>query len=104
MLRMVHTPGAGEFSGTNSTMEYMYNNVTQGTGWVSSGAIDFTTLEGGIPDAFAAFAGVGAQINNPDAIDGSVSIDYYGITTSVPAPTSLAMLGLAGLGAARRRR
>ncbi len=104
MLRMVHTPGAGEFSGTNSTMEYMYNNLTTGSGWVSSGAIDFTTLEGGIPDAFSAFAGVGAQINNPDPVDGAVSIDFSNITASIPSPGALALLGLAGVGAARRRR
>lgn len=104
MLRMILNPGGGDFSGDNATMEYMYNNLTTGSGWMSSGEIDFTTLEGGIPEGFEAFAGVGAQINNPDAVDGSVDVEYYGITTSIPAPTSLALLGLAGLGASRRRR
>jgi hypothetical protein len=101
-LRMVHRPGAGEFSGTNSTIEYLYNNLTTGSGWVSSGEIEFTSTEGGIPSAFDQFYGVGAQINQPDALDGNVSIDYYDIL--VPAPGAGALLGMGGLLAARRRR
>jgi hypothetical protein len=103
MLRMVHSPGAGQFSGTPSTMEYMYNNLTTGSGWVTSGLIDFTTTEGGIPSSFDFFAGVGAQINSP-APDAVVDINFSNITTAVPAPASLGLLSLAGLGAARRRR
>lgn len=103
MLRMVHTPGAGQFSGTPSTMEYMYNNLTTGSGWVSSGLIDFTTTEGGIPSSFDFFAGVGAQINAP-ASDAVVDINFSNITAAVPAPSAVGLLALAGLGAARRRR
>lgn len=103
MLRMVHTPGDGEGMGAPSTMEYMYNNLTTGSGWVSSGAIDFTTTEGGIPSAFDMFTGVGAQINSP-AMDGVVDISYSNITAGVPAPATLGLFTLAGIGAARRRR
>jgi hypothetical protein len=102
-LRMIHRPGAGDFSGTNSTMEYLYNNLTTGSGWISSGEIAFTTLEGGIPSGFDAFFGAGAQINQPDPVDGNVSIDFSNITI-VPAPGAFALLGMGGIAAARRRR
>lgn len=101
MLRMIHMPGDGEFGSTPSTMEYMYNNMTTGSGWVSSGAIDFTTTEGGIPSSFNMFTGVGAQINQP-ASDASVDISFTNIT--VPAPGALGLFALSGLCASRRRR
>ncbi len=103
MLRMIHSPGDGEGMGAPSTMEYMYNNLTTGSGWVSSGQIAMTTTEGGIPSGFDMFTGVGAQINNP-ASDGVVDISYTNITTSVPTPGSIGLLALAGIGASRRRR
>ncbi len=103
MLRMIHNPGDGEGMGAPSTMEYMYNNLTTASGWVSSGAIAFGNLEGGIPSAFDMFTGVGAQIGNPSE-NGVVDISYSNITTSVPAPGALGLLSLAGIGAARRRR
>jgi len=102
-LRMVHRPGDGENVGAPSTMEYMYNNMTTGSGWVSSGEIDFTTTEGGIPSFFDMFTGVGAQINLP-ASDAVVDINFGNITTSVPTPGSIGLLALAGIGATRRRR
>jgi MYXO-CTERM domain-containing protein len=102
MLRMIHTPGDGENSaGAPSTMEYMYNNLTTGSGWVSSGLIDFTTTEGGIPSSFDMFTGIGAQINNP-AADAVVDISFTGVT--VPAPAAAGLLAIGGLGATRRRR
>lgn len=102
MLRMIHTPGAGENSGgAASTIEYMYNNLTTASGWVTSGAIDFTTTEGGIPSSFNMFTGVGAQINSP-ATDASVDISFTNIT--VPAPGALGLFALSGLCATRRRR
>lgn len=103
MLRMVHRAGGGEFNAPSSTMEYMYNNLTSGSGWVSSGEISFTTTEGGIPSSFMFNAGVGAQINFPSA-NGVVDISYTNITASVPTPAGLALLSLGGLAAARRRR
>lgn len=103
MLRMVHTPGDSEFGSVPSTMEYMYNNLTTGSGWVTSGALDFTSSEGGIPSGFDMFFGAGAQINQPGQ-DGSVDISYSNITVAVPAPASAMLLSLSGLCAARRRR
>lgn len=102
MLRMIHRPGDSEFGAIKSTMEYMYNNLTTGSGWVSSGEKDFTTLEGGIPSFFDMFFGAGAQINNPDPVDGNVNIEMTMI--SIPAPGAAALLGLGGLVAMRRRR
>ncbi len=102
MLRMVHRPGAGENSGgAPSTMEYFYNNTTTGSGWVSSGEIDFTTLEGGIPSPFDMFTGVGAQINFPGS-DGVVDISFTNIT--VPAPGAACLLLIGGASVLRRRR
>jgi len=102
MLRMIHRPGGGEFSGDPSTMEYLYNNTTTGSGWVSSGEVEFSNLEGGIVSAFDFAAGIGGQINNPDPVDGNVDIEFYG--TMIPSPASLALVGLGGLVGARRRR
>lgn len=101
-LRMVHRPGDAQFGSIPSTMEYMYNNVTQGSGWVSSGEVAFTTTEGGIPSAFDMYVGVGAQINNPDPTLGSIEINFTQI--SIPSPSGVALLGLGGLASARRRR
>ena len=101
-LRMIHRPGDAEFGSTPSTMEYMYNNLTTGSGWVSSGEVAFTTLEGGIPSSFDMFIGAGAQINNPDPSLGSVDIQFSQIM--IPSPGSFAVLGMGGLLAARRRR
>jgi hypothetical protein len=102
MLRMIHRPGDSEFGVVKSTMEYLYNNMTTGSGWVSSGEKDFTTTEGGIPSFFDMFFGAGAQINFPDAVDGNVDIEMSMI--SIPAPGAAALLALGGLAAARRRR
>lgn len=104
MLRMIHSPGDGQFSGgAASTMEYLYNNLTTGSGWVSSGQVAFGTGEGGIPTGFDFFAGAGAQINQATP-NGVVDISYRNFTAVVPAPGVLGLLSLAGLGAARRRR
>jgi hypothetical protein len=104
MLRMVHSPGDGEGSGgAASTMEYLYNNMTTGSGWVSSGLVNFTTGEGGIPSGFDFFAGAGAQINAPGS-GAVVDISFRNLTAVVPAPGALGVLSLAGLAATRRRR
>lgn len=104
MLRMIHTPGDGDGSGgAPSTMEYLYNNMTTGSGWVSSGQVAFGTSQGGIPSAFDFFAGAGAQINTPDA-GALVDISFRDLTAVVPAPATFGLLSLAGLAAARRRR
>lgn len=103
MLNMIYTPGAGETMMPASTIEYRYNNLTTGSGWVSSGPKAFTNLEGGIPSTFNQFYGFGAQINNPDPVNGAVDIDYQNITI-VPAPASIVLLGAAGLAGVRRRR
>lgn len=103
MLRMIHRPGDMENGMVDSTMEYMYNNLTTGSGWVSSGLVAFTTGEGGIPSSFDMFNGVGAQISAPSE-NGVVDINFSNITTAVPAPGVMAMLSFGGLAAARRRR
>jgi MYXO-CTERM domain-containing protein len=101
---MVHSPGDGEGSGgAASTMEYLYNNMTTGSGWVSSGLVNFTTGEGGIPSGFDFFAGAGAQINAPGS-GAVVDISFRNLTAVVPAPGALGVLSLAGLAATRRRR
>lgn len=102
MLEMSYAPGAGELLAPASTVEYRYNNMTTGSGWVSSGALTITNLEGGIPSGFDQFYGVGAQINQPSA-NASVNIQFTD-TSFVPTPASAALLGLGGLVATRRRR
>ncbi|MEO0715593.1 MAG: hypothetical protein AAFY58_01235 [Planctomycetota bacterium] len=103
MLNMIYTPGAGENMMPASTIEYRYNNLTTGSGWVSSGLVSFGNTEGGWPSAFTQTFGVGAQINNPDAVNGAVDVDFRNITI-IPAPASAALLGLAGIAGIRRRR
>ena len=100
-LRMIHTPGDGDGTSGNftvaSTMEYMFN---LGNGWVSSGPVDITTTEGGIPSNFDFFVGFGVQ--NQGA-PGGYSNAYFS-NFVVPAPSVGALLALGGLAAARRRR
>ncbi|MEM1331519.1 MAG: PEP-CTERM sorting domain-containing protein [Planctomycetota bacterium] len=103
MLEMTYAPGAGEFATPVSQVQYRYNNMTQGSGWVSSGFLDITNSEGGIPSFFDQFYGLGAQINQPDSATGAVDIQFTGTTVMVPAPATLALLGLAGVCARRRR-
>lgn len=100
-LRMIHTPGDGDGTSGNftipSTMEYMYN---LGSGWVSSGQVDFTTTEGGIPTNFDFLVGFGVQ--NQGAPGGNSVAKFTNIV--VPAPASAALLALGGLLGNRRRR
>lgn len=100
-LRMIHNPGDGDGTSDNftipSTVEYMYN---LGAGWVSSGAVDMTTTEGGIPSNFDFFVGVGVQ--NQGAPGGSSVASFTNFV--VPAPASAALLAIGGLAGIRRRR
>lgn len=99
-LRMIHTPGDGDGTSGNftvaSTMEYMYD---LGSGWTSSGPVDFTTTEGGIPTNFDMFVGFGVQ--NQGAPGGSSVAAFTNII--IPAPASAMALGLGVLGMRRRR-
>jgi len=104
MLEMIYTPGPAESGAPVSTIEYLYNNVTTGSGWVSSGLIDFSNGEGGFPSAFTQNFGIGAQINQPNATTGSVDIQFSNTSIVVPAPGAIAAVGLAGGLMARRRR
>ncbi|MCC7390667.1 MAG: hypothetical protein IT431_18110 [Phycisphaerales bacterium] len=100
-LRIIHTPGDGDGTSGNftvaSTFEYMYN---LGGGWVSSGAVDMTTTEGGIPSNFDFLVGVGVQ--NQGGPGGSSVAKFTNII--VPAPASAALLALSGVVGLRRRR
>ena len=100
-LRMIHTPGDGDGTSDNftipSTMEYLYN---LGNGWISSGAVDFTTTEGGIPTNFEFLVGVGVQ--NQGAPGGTSVAQFTNFI--IPSPASATTLALAGLAGLRRRR
>jgi len=106
-LRLVYRPGSGE--GTNSptvsTIEYLYNNQTTASGWVSSGRIKFGNAEFGFPTAgtLVQKIGVGMQVNNPQAT-GSAETVFSNFMVSVPTPGAAAVLGLAGVAGLRRRR
>jgi len=99
-LRMTYRPGNGD--GVNpstipSTIEYQYD---VGAGFVSSGQIAFSNLEGGIVSSFDFFLGLGVQ--NQGAPGGTSIADFTNI--KIPAPAGMAVLGLAGMFASRRRR
>ncbi|MBC7771085.1 MAG: hypothetical protein H7210_01190 [Pyrinomonadaceae bacterium] len=99
-LQMIHTPGNGDgvTAGTiPSTIEYRYD---LGAGAISSGAIPFTTTEGGIPSNFNFLVGFGVQ--NAGAAGGTSNANFTNIV--VPAPGAAALLGLGGLAMIRRRR
>lgn len=100
-LRIIHTPGDGDGTSDQftiaSTIEYLYDD---GGGWVSSGAVDMTTTEGGIPSNFDFFVGVGVQ--NQGGPGGSSVASFTNFI--VPAPAGVGLLGLAGAALLRRRR
>ncbi|GJM18505.1 MAG: hypothetical protein DHS20C14_07180 [Phycisphaeraceae bacterium] len=103
LLRMIYSQGGGENDSPAGTMEYMYNNLTTASGWVSSGALAIGNLEGGIPSGGLGLHGVGAQINGADDTLGAVDVQFSMIQVT-PTPASAALLGLGGLVAMRRRR
>lgn len=102
-LRMIYRPGDGD--GINplpvgsdpSTIEYIYD---LGDGPVSSGQIPFTNTEGGVPENFTFLLGVGTQ--NQGAPGGTAHVDFRNFV--VPAPGAVALIGMGGLLAGRRRR
>lgn len=101
-LRMIYRPGAGEGMMPASTIEYI---IDTGSGPISSGLIDFTNTEGGIPsgmpqDQFLALIGVGIQ--NQGAPGGSSNVTFTNFKV-IPAPAT-AVLGIAGAGLLARRR
>lgn len=106
-LRIIHTPGSGDgvnplpMDGTASTIEYLYDI---GGGWVSSGPISMSSLEGGIPSNFNFFIGVGVQHNGAAEEGAFADTLFKDIVVRIPTPAATALLGLAGLVGLRRRR
>jgi len=98
-LRMIYRPGAGEGMMPVGTMEYIINT---GSGDISSGLVDITNLEGGIPSGFGARLGVGIQSQgNPG---GSVDVSFTNFKyAAIPAPAT-GMIAMGGLLASARRR
>lgn len=101
-LRMIYRPGAGEGQTPASTMEYI---IDTGSGPISSGQIEFTNTEGGIPsgmpqDQFLALIGVGVQSAGGPGGSSNVTFTDFKV---IPAPGT-GVLALAGLGIAARRR
>lgn len=96
-LRMIYRPGAGQGLMPVSTIEYI---IDTGSGPVSSGEIDFTNTEGGIPSGFNAKIGVGIQ--SQGAPGGTVDVAFTDFNF-VPAPGT-GVLAACGLFAASRRR
>lgn len=96
-LRMIYTPGAGENMLPASTMEYI---IDTGSGPVSSGPIDFTNTEGGIPSGFGARIGVGIQSQGGPGGSSDVLFSNFNF---VPAPGT-GVIALAGMLACSRRR
>ncbi len=105
-LRIIHTPGNGNglpggFT-VPSTMEYMYN---LGAGWLTSGPIPFSNLEGGIPDipGNPLYMGPGIQ-NNWGAGLVASDVFFQDIKILVPSPGLAVVACGLGLFACRRRR
>ncbi len=105
-LRIIHTPGNGNGlpggATIPSTMEYLYN---LGSGWISSGPIAFSNLEGGIPDipGNPLYMGPGVQ-NNWGAGLIKSDVIFENIRIAVPAPgVAAALAGLAFFASRRRR-
>ncbi len=96
-LRMIYTPGAGQGLTPVSTIEYI---IDLGSGPVSSGPIDFTNTEGGIPSGFGAKIGVGIQSQGGPG--GSVDVLFSNFNF-VPAPGT-GVIALTGILACSRRR
>lgn len=102
-LRMIYTPGDGDgmnplpMGGAPSTIEYVYDI---GGMPVSSGPISFTNTEGGIPQNFDFFVGVGVQYTGNNG--GTAHTEFRNFV--VPAPGAAGLLALGGLLMARRRR
>ncbi len=94
-LRLVHTPGDGT-AANPSVMDYMYNT---GSGWVTVSK-NFDNAEFGLVTANNVLIGFGVQ--NQGGPGGSSNALFTNIV--VPAPSALAMMGVAGLVASRRRR
>lgn len=106
-LRIIHDPGDGDGfnpigAGVRSTIQYGYN---LGSGWQYSPQIPMGGNEGGFLQNSDFFIGFGVQ-NNGAAETGAFAETLFKdiIVSKVPAPGSVALIGLAALVGLRRRR
>lgn len=96
-LRVIYTPGSGADFVVPATIEYVFNGL-------SSGRLEFSNLENGMLDGTVGgfYAQFAPDDSNPSDF-GDVS--FADIRIAVPGPGSAAVLGLACVaGAGRRRR
>lgn len=107
LVEMTYTYyGPGHFNpGEGAKFEATVNNITRGVS-VSSGLKNFNFIPGSGETGLNPGATFGFRIQNQvqASIDTDTTTEIFNISVGIPAPSSVALLGLAGLVAGRRRR